>query len=83
MIKRSRRPGKPGRQPAIADFLPTERPSRRALLVELVHVDLELRIKSGAYGRVEDYLAAFGELADDRPTIVDLACFRARLAGTL
>ena len=61
-----------GRQPAIADFLPSGGELRRALLIELVHVDLELRLKSGESARVEDYLSAFAELAGDRQTIIDL-----------
>jgi predicted ATPase/tRNA A-37 threonylcarbamoyl transferase component Bud32 len=61
-----------GAKPAIADFLPTDSALRRELLVELVHVDLELRLKSGDAARVEDYLAAFPELAHDPPTIIDL-----------
>ena len=45
-----------GARPRIADYLPAEDPHREALLVELVHADLEFRIKSGESARVEDYL---------------------------
>jgi WD40 repeat protein len=36
---------------------------RAALLVELVHADLEFRLKAGERARVEDYLARFPDLA--------------------
>jgi adenylate cyclase len=61
-----------GRDPGIADYLPADNPLRYALLVELVHVDLELRLRSGEPRRVEQYLSAFPELASDRHTLVDL-----------
>src|SRR5437868_2029671 len=50
--------------PAIADFLP-DGPDRPAVLRELAHVDLELRLAAGLEARAADYLAAFPELAAD------------------
>jgi predicted ATPase len=40
--------------------------------VELVHVDLELRLKGGEPARVEEYLARYPSLAADRAAVVDL-----------
>ena len=36
-----------GQRPAIADYLPAEAGERQAVLVELVHTDLEYRLKAG------------------------------------
>jgi predicted ATPase len=58
--------------PGIADYLRADGPARRALLVELVHVDLEFRLKSGAGVRVESYLGDYPELAAFRETVLEL-----------
>src|SRR5207248_11350867 len=58
--------------PRIADYLHVEGHERGALLVELVHVDLEFRLKSGESARVEGYLAAHPELAGARDVALDL-----------
>src|SRR5713101_4084104 len=60
-----------GRKPVIESFLSDDAGLRRHLLVELVHVDLELRLKHGEPARVEEYLRRFPELSGDR-SIVDL-----------
>ena len=51
------------RRPAIDDFLPKEGPDRLAVLIELVKVDMERRLKAGLTARVEDYLERYPELA--------------------
>lgn len=61
-----------GEHPAIADYLPTERAGCLPLLVELVHVDLECRLKTGEAVRVESYLERYPELARDRPVVLGL-----------
>ena len=61
-----------GGQPAIRDFLIGDGPVLRALLVELVHADLEFRLKQGESVRVESYLASFPELRENRETTIDL-----------
>src|SRR6516162_7969746 len=61
-----------GQRPAIADYLPADGPERRAALIELVHVDLERRLKAGESVRVEAYLSFYPELADDPVLVVDL-----------
>ena len=61
-----------GPAPAIADYLGVEGPARRALLVELVHVDLEFRLKAGQPARVETYLKDYPELAADRRATLGL-----------
>ena len=52
-------------------YLPTGA-GRTRLLTELVHVDLENRLRAGEPARVEDYLTPYPELEHDRATAVDL-----------
>ena len=61
-----------GTTPAIDKYLPSDESHRHAALVELVHVDLEIRLKGGLTTRVEQYLATYPELAEDRIAAVDL-----------
>jgi tetratricopeptide (TPR) repeat protein/tRNA A-37 threonylcarbamoyl transferase component Bud32 len=60
-----------GTRPDIDAHLPPG-PGRRAVLVELVHIDLERRLKAGQPARVEDYLARYADLAD-AAVVLDLA----------
>src|SRR5262245_32302860 len=61
-----------GTRPRIADYLGVDGPERLALLVELVHVEMEFRFKSGDPVRTENYLTTFPELAKDRSAILSL-----------
>src|SRR4051794_28677578 len=61
-----------GQSPAILDSLRTDGPERGALLVELIHVELEFRLKASESVRVETYVGAFPELAADRRSLLDL-----------
>src|SRR5215207_11499892 len=61
----------PGR-PDLEGFLPAGRPASVRLLVELVHVELDFRLRRGEAARVEDYLARFPDLAADRPALLGL-----------
>jgi predicted ATPase len=61
-----------GLRPVIDAHLPAEGLLRRALLVELAHLDLELRLKAGETARVEEYLARYPELAGDGAITRDL-----------
>jgi tetratricopeptide (TPR) repeat protein/tRNA A-37 threonylcarbamoyl transferase component Bud32 len=61
-----------GRPPALEEYLPPEAGLRRAVLAELVQVDLEYRLKAGEAARVEDYLRRYPELADDRALVLRL-----------
>ena len=64
-----------GSEPALAPFLPEASPTlRRLVLVELVKVDLDFRIRSGRAARVEDYLADHPEIADAAGPPVELVC---------
>src|SRR5262249_31955103 len=61
-----------GEAPALADYLLADGAERRALLVELIHTDLELRLTFGEPARVESYLARYPELAGDRRATLGL-----------
>lgn len=54
-----------GPRPAIDDYLPAASGLRDRLLVELAHLELELRLKAGEVARVEEYLARYPELAGE------------------
>ncbi len=58
--------------PSIDDFLRTEDSEQEALLVELIHVDLEFRIKAGEAVRVESYLDRYPRLTHDSAVVLDL-----------
>jgi predicted ATPase len=61
-----------GQRPAIDDHLPAGGALRHPLLIELVHIDLELRIKAGDDARVEEYLSRYPELAADHEAALEL-----------
>src|SRR5262245_43149051 len=58
--------------PSIDAFLPDDAGLVRPLLIELIHIDLEYRLKRGERIRVESYLRCYPELADDRDAMADL-----------
>jgi serine/threonine protein kinase len=58
-------------RPEIVAFLPAGG-GRTRLLTELVHVDFEYRLRAGESARVEEYLARYPELADDRVAVLEL-----------
>src|SRR5262245_53973598 len=60
-----------GGRPAIDDHLPAGRPHPR-LLIELVHLELELRLKAGEPARAEEYLARYPALAGDAAAALEL-----------
>src|SRR5262249_12159216 len=61
-----------GPRPVIGDYLLGDAALQYHLLIELVHVDLELRLKAGDSARVEEYLGQYPELADDHAAALDL-----------
>jgi WD40 repeat protein/tRNA A-37 threonylcarbamoyl transferase component Bud32 len=54
---------------ALAGLAATE---RLAVLLELVHADLEIRLKAGEAARVEDYLRRYPELSGQPALVVEL-----------
>ena len=71
-----------GPRPAIDEYLPAS-DLRHALLVELVHTELELRLKAGEPARVEEYLARYPELTTDRATVLELLVVEYELPAVL
>ena len=61
-----------GDRPSIADHLDESSPLRPAILVELVHAELEFRLKSGEAARVESYLTAYPELRSRTEILISL-----------
>jgi serine/threonine-protein kinase len=61
-----------GDSPVLPDYLPAEGPGRQELLVELIHTDLEFRLKAAMPVRAEGYLARYPELGQDRKATLDL-----------
>src|SRR5262249_42459909 len=61
-----------GERPALADYLPAGPSPSRSLLIELVHADLEFRLKAGEPVRVEAYLARYPELTEDATVVREL-----------
>jgi serine/threonine protein kinase/predicted ATPase len=71
-VKRFEHVWRQGPRPIIDDYLPTSDPLRFRVLIELVHIDLELRLKAEEAARVEDYLDRYSELAGDRAVTLEL-----------
>ena len=70
-----------GKAPAIVDYLKGDGEARRHLLAELVHAELEFRLKSGDAARVEEYLTRYPELTHDTDCLVSLIAAEYRLRG--
>jgi WD40 repeat protein/tetratricopeptide (TPR) repeat protein len=68
-----------GPPPAIDEYLASLQDGRLVVLVELVHADLECRLKAGEAARIEPYLARFPELAEENAVVLDLIAAEYRL----
>jgi WD40 repeat protein len=55
-----------GKKPSIDNALQLNAGDRQTLLIELVHAELELRLKAGEPARVEEYVARYPGLTQDR-----------------
>jgi predicted ATPase len=71
-VKRFEHAWRQGPRPGIEDYLPGGDPLRFRVLIELVHIDLELRLKAGEIARAEEYLARYPELAGDQAVPLEL-----------
>jgi serine/threonine protein kinase len=63
---------RPDTPPALDRYLPAAGPLRQAVLLELVHIDLEFRLKAGLAAGAADYLERFPELGAEASAAVDL-----------
>ncbi|MCA9078693.1 MAG: serine/threonine protein kinase [Planctomycetaceae bacterium] len=59
-------------QLSIEGLLPETEPLRTAVLIELVHADLEHRLKAGQAARLEEYLERFPALKEDQSVLQEL-----------
>ena len=72
IIERFEQAWQQGQRPNVDDYLALDGADPHALLIELVHADLECRLKAGESTRVEDYFSRYPELTKDRPAFVGL-----------
>jgi WD40 repeat protein/tRNA A-37 threonylcarbamoyl transferase component Bud32 len=61
-----------GQPPAIEDYLPADDAARAEVLIHLVHIDLERRLKAGDAARVEAYQKRYPDLSRDPGVLLDL-----------
>lgn len=61
-----------GGRPRIEDYLQLGSNESTGLLIELLHTDLEFRIKAGEEARVEEYLTRFPGIVGNEPAVIDL-----------
>lgn len=61
-----------GRRPVIEDYLPLNEAERWPVLLELIHVDLERRLKAHEAVRIETYRTTYPQLADNPQVMLDL-----------
>jgi serine/threonine protein kinase/lipoprotein NlpI len=61
-----------GHRPSLEEYVTPDARNAPALLVELVHADLEYRLKAGERVRVERYLGQYPRLAHDTPALLEL-----------
>jgi tetratricopeptide (TPR) repeat protein len=71
-VRAFRRALRRGERPAIESYAPPVGPDRSRVLVELIHEELEFRIKSGGSPGLAEYLGRFPELADDPRSLREL-----------
>jgi serine/threonine-protein kinase len=71
LLERFEEAWRSGGRPAVEDYLPVGA-GRRAALVELVHLDLEYRLRAGEPADVDGYLQRYPELRADRAAVLDL-----------
>lgn len=72
-IKRFEEAWRRGPAPNLGDYLDADEPLRRALLIELVHIDLEFRLRAGEPVRAEEYWSRYPELGADRAVCDELS----------
>lgn len=72
LIREFEQAWKAGPPPQISDYLIGDESRSKVLLRELMHIDLEYRVKAGQRTCVETYLDRFPELALDPNEVLDL-----------
>jgi serine/threonine protein kinase/tetratricopeptide (TPR) repeat protein len=72
VIERFEEAWKQGQRPDIDEYLASADADGHSLLIELVHADLECRLKAGESIRVEKYLERYSSLAADSAAVIGL-----------
>jgi eukaryotic-like serine/threonine-protein kinase len=72
IVRRFERAWQAQGRPDIEEYLPAARPVNTRLLFELVHVDLDFRLRHGEPARVEAYLERYPPLGRDRAALLEL-----------
>ena len=72
-----------GEHPAIEAYTPEDGDHREEVLVELIHEEMEFRIKAGVPADLASYLGRFPEIADDLRTLAALVVAEAELKRTM
>ena len=70
-----------GERPEIERYAPDGSVHRKVVLFELLHEEMEVRIKAGEPFRIESYLARFPELASDPDAVSELFAAESDLLG--
>jgi serine/threonine protein kinase len=81
LLRRFDRAWQRGERPALEEYLAQANGQRRAALLELVHTELEYRLKAGEPAAVETYLDRYPELAEDETGVAALRAVAAALRG--
>jgi eukaryotic-like serine/threonine-protein kinase len=68
-----------GPSPAIEGYLPNDPDANAAVLLELIHIDLEFRLKAGETVRVESYLSRYPQVAKNPDGVRELLLTEYRL----
>jgi predicted ATPase len=71
-VKRFEQAWREGARPALDDSLPPDEPLRSRARIELVHIELELRLKAGESARVEEYFGRYPSMLLDRAVALEL-----------
>ena len=61
-----------GKRPVLDEYLKSGEPASLKLVLELVHTDLECRLKAGEDVRVETYFERYPQLADNSEEVLGL-----------
>ncbi len=70
-----------GERPEIEMYAPAGSVDRKVVLFELLHEEMEVRIKAGEPFRLESYLARFPDLASDPNAVSELLAAESELVG--
>ncbi len=83
LVRRFEEAWQRGERPDIETLLPADAENRRIARIELIYLELELRLKAGLAARVEEYLTRYPELAHERPVVLELLLVEWRMRARM